>query len=476
MKKNSTLSPLSLALLTAGFWCVAAPAMAQSDTAARINKLEREIQGLKDQLYSSTKENVVVGDAPGSLRIPNTDSSLRVYGIAELNMVREAKGDNSDNDYSTFLPYAPLRGSAQANKTGRTFMYARTSRLGLEAATPSPYGQVSVKIEGDFNNDPRSGNSAVSGDGQAQIYTQQVSNSYGLRLRQAYFQMGGFLVGQSWSTFMDLDNTPETVDFNGPIGGTFLRQPQIRYTYATPQSGNYTVALENSVSYVLDATGTAMSSGFSKKPDLIVRWDRAFDWGALNLRAVSHEIQVNNGGTHTTNDGGTVVQGINSAKRGTGMAASGQIKTVGEDFISWIVTSGTGIGRYFNYIEGAGYNANTGAIELEKATGIVLGYQKKFSDSLRMNLVYGQQKHHENGYTTWAKANGLDGGLDGADGLDSGRYGVNRKVQQFHIGGFWNPIKPVEIGAEYIIGKRETLAGRIGDMSRVNLLARYNIN
>ncbi len=148
------------------------------------------------------------------------------------------------------------------------------------------------------------------------------------------------------------------------------------------------------------------------------------------------------------------------------LAASGQIKTWGDDFISWIVTGGEGIGRYFNYIEGAGYNVASRSIEMEKAMGVVLGYQRKFSDSFRMNFVFGHQRHFENSYTDWAKANGVD----------SGRYGINRNVSQFHIGGIWNPVKVMDIGLEYIYGRRETLAGEHGNMSRINFLTRYNFN
>ena len=92
--------------------------------------------------------------------------------------------------------------------------------------------------------------------------------------------------------------------------------------------------------------------------------------------------------------------------------------------------------------------------------------RSRFSDTFRMNFVYGTQKTAENPYTAWARTNGLD----------SGQYGFNRKVSQFHIGGIWNPIKPVDIGLEYIWGKRTTLAGERGDMSRINFMARYNIN
>lgn len=468
MKSNKIVLALIAAGLTAGF----APAAFAAD-ADRIAQLEKQLKmmqeqieslktskasatvvaDLKDQVTMQGKEAVVVGDIPNSFRVPGSEASVRVYGIAELNMVHERKGDNSGTDYATFAPSIPLNGTANAKRSGQTFLHARTSRIGLEGATPSPYGQVMMKLEGDFNNDPRTGNAAVFG-AVNNIYTQQATNSYGFRLRHAYLQVGPWMFGQTWSTFMDIDNTPETVDFNGPIGSTFIRQPQVRYTYATPEYGNFSAAIENSVSYVLDNTATSTAAGFSKVPDLIGRWDKPFSWGSLSLRAVSHEHRVN----------GTVsgVADVNQSRRGSGLAASGQIKTVGDDFISWIVTGGTGIGRYFNYIEGAGYNSTGNNIVMEKAAGLVLGYQRKFNDQFRMNFVYGVQKTYDNEYTDWARTNSLTG--------------LNRKVSQLHVGGFWNPIKVVEIGAEYIYGKRETLFGETGNMSRVNLLARYNFN
>lgn len=468
MNLKLTTLTASIALMFAAMPVQAQTAKDFEEMRAEMKKLRAELEALKgakpaaasadladrvEQVELRAKDAVVVGDIPNSFRLPNSETSLRVYGFAELNMVHEFKGDNTDMDYATFVPYAPLNGSAQASRNGRNFMHARTSRFGIEASTPSPYGQIGIKVEGDFNNDPRTGNSAVSGT-IGNIYTQQATNSYNFRLRQAYGQVGGFLAGQTWSTFMDLDNLPETVDFNGPIGATFIRQPQIRYTYAMPGVGNFTAAVENSASYVLDNTATVTTAGFSRVPDLVGRWDRGFDWGAMSVRAVSHE--------HRIDDGATVSQ----SRRGWGVATSGLYKTVGNDFMTWAVTAGTGIGRYFNYIEGAFYDAANDRILMEKAAGVVLGYQHKPSETLRYNFALGYQKNFNNEYTDFARANGLD----------SGRFGINRKVWQAHLGFIWNPVKGVDIGTEYIFGRRTTLAGEDGDMSRINFSAKYNFN
>lgn len=399
------------------------------------------------------KDAVVAGDIGNSSRLPKSETSVRLYGFAELNMVKEFKGDNADSDYASFLPYAPLNNSAEGRRSGRAYLHARTTRLGVEASTPSPYGPISVKLEGDFNNEPRTGNAAVSGDIK-NIYSQQATNSYNFRLRHAYGQFGGLLIGQTWSTFMDVDNSPETVDFNGPIGSTFIRQPMIRYAYATPDMGTFTAALENSVSYVLDNTATVTTKGFSRTPDLIGRWDKSFSWGSMSVRGVAHELRVNDGAA------------VSQSSWGYGLAASGLYKTVGDDFLTWGITFGTGIGRYFNYIEGAFYDAGNNRILKEKAVGLVLGYQIKPSSSLRYNLALGVQRHYDNAYTDFARANGLD----------AGRFGINRSVWQGHIGFIWNPVKGVDIGTEWIFGKRKTLAGETGDMSRLDFSAKYYFN
>lgn len=362
-----------------------------------------ELQGRVEQLELNAKEAVVAGDFPGSLRLPGSETSFRIYGFAELNAVHEFKGDNTDVDYATFLPYVPLEGSPGANRKGATYLTARTSRLGIEVNTPSSYGPINMKLGGDFNNEPRTGNSAVTGT-VANILTQQATNSYGFRLRHAYGQFAGFLVGQTWSTFMDLDSLPETVDFNGQIGATFIRQPQVRYSHPTKDYGTFTVAVENSLSYVLDDTGSVTTAGFSRVPDLVARWDKRFNWGALSLRVVTHENRLNDGG------------GVSLSERGFGFAASGTYKVTGDDTFMWSFTGGKGIGRYLNYVEGALYDASTRSIYLEKAAGVVLGWQHRASESLRYNVAAGFQKNARNAYTEFAERTRLNAGRFGING------------------------------------------------------------
>ena len=149
------------------------------------------------------------------------------------------------------------------------------------------------------------------------------------------------------------------------------------------------------------------------------------------------------------------------------MAASGLVKSRGgADFATWGVTFGEGIGRYLNYIEGAVYDAGSDSIKLERAIGAYAGYQFKPADVLRFNFAYGLVHEFDNDFTKSIRA----------AGLDSGRFGINRTVQQAHAGFFVTPVKAVDLGLEAVWANRRTLAGEKGDDFRINFLARYYIN
>ncbi len=94
------------------------------------------------------------------------------------------------------------------------------------------------------------------------------------------------------------------------------------------------------------------------------------------------------------------------------------------------------------------------------------GYQLKLRDWVRVNLVYGMTRNFDNDYTAFAAANGLD----------RSRFGINRMVQQAHVGPIFTPMKGVELGIEGIWAQRKTLADEKGDSLRWNVSAKYFVN
>lgn len=446
-----------------------ARAQSNEELKDEVKKLKAELAATAsrlDELEVKTKDAVVAGDnrdSPGSFRVPGTELSLRFYGYAETNWIHELEGDNSDVDIPAFPAYAPVRGTDGAKRTDRDFITARTSRFGFDATQPTRFGALAVKLEGDFINEPRNGTTGQYG-GPGQVITQQETSSYGFRMRHAYGAFAGLLIGQTWGTFMDVDNSPETVDYNGPPGSTIIRQPMIRYSYGTPDWGKFTVALENSSTYVLDQNGGVIASSLSRIPDVVVRWDGSYEWGNVSVRGLGQELRLKD-----------PANGVDATKYGWGAAATTFIKVRdGADYLSLAVTGGDGIGRYLFYTEGALYDAAANQIDLEKAAGVVAGYQLKPTDWVRFNFVYGITRNFNNAYVTAARAFGLDSAFNTTSGI--GKFAINRQVQQAHVGAIFTPIKAVDLGLEGIWGQRETLAGEHGDLLRFNFLARYYIN
>ena len=408
----------------------ALPAQAQSakdfdEMRAEIKRLRAEVDALKkgapvavpaadasgwgdriEQLEIKSKDAVVLGDIGGGFRLPGSETSVRFYGYAEAHAIHDLK-QPGPSDTFTDLMFQPLDNSG--GQKGKTKFTAQTSRFGFESSTPTSLGAFNTKLEMDF-------------------YSYGSGNRNRLRLRHAYGEYAGFLVGQTWSTFMDLDDLPETVDFNGPIGAPFSRRTMIRYTYADAKAGyKLTAAIEDPE----DQFGGGSAN--EKMPQIVLRADQSFDWGALNARVLAHEKRS-----------------FAETKRGFGIGIGGSYKITDKDLLMGQYTRVDGDIDQLYGSNGYAIDATTGAITFDKNQGLVVGYAKTFSDQLRGVVSYGMNR----GKT--------------AQAVD------NRTLQQVFISMIYSPIKNVELGAEYIHGKRKTFTPETGTMSRFDLMGRYS--
>jgi len=358
-----------------------------------------------DLLEIRQRDAVTMGDIPGGFRLPGSETSLRIYGYAEAHAIHDFK-QTSTPDVFTDLTYQPLNNAG--GLTGQTQWTAQTSRLGFETSTPTSLGTFNTKLEGDFyayNND---------------------AGRNRFRLRQAYGEYAGWLIGQTWSTFMDLDDLPETVDFNGPIGAPFSRVPMIRYTYGDPKAGY-------KLTFALEDPGSSSDGSFPAWPQAVARYDRAFDGGQFNVRGLV-----------------TSVRSDTETKAGYGFGIGGSYKLTDKDVLMGQYTIAEGP---INNLYGSnGYSiAPSGAITFDRNQGVVVGWARTWSEQLRSNVVYG--------------ANFGKTATDQAD---------NRRLQQFFINMIYSPIKNVELGAEYIYGLRSTFTNGDGTLSRIDLMGRYS--
>src|SRR5690606_26687099 len=118
-------------------------------------------------------------------------------------------------------------GDPGCGNDGETIVSVRQSRLGFKALIPTAIGDLRTKFEFE-----------LFGVGEDAGQTT-------FRLRHAYGELGPILAGQTWSLFMDPDVFPNTIDYWGPAGMVFLRNPQVRWTPLRRDGWSLGVAAES---------------------------------------------------------------------------------------------------------------------------------------------------------------------------------------------------------------------------------------
>ena len=243
---------------------------------------------------------------PGEFKIPGTNTTLKLNGFVELDAIYDFDGADEDirgDDWATFVEFQPLD-DGEFNKE-RLYVTARTSRVGLTTTTPTDHGNLVVRVEGDFNS-PSAFNYS----------TEATTNGTNFRIRHAYGEYAGFLVGQTWANFMDLGSLPDTVDFNPHGAFALTRSPGVKYT-ANFGGPTLAIALENPQSVVGNtevSQSFTIGREFDRFPDASANFTMPLSFGHLNLRGVAFEYQ------------GRTAAGVEDERWGWGVGASGSLK------------------------------------------------------------------------------------------------------------------------------------------------------
>ena len=380
---------------------------------------------------------------PGEFKIPGTDTTIKLNGFVELDAIYDFDGAIENirgSDWASFLPDQPFDDGERDEN--RLYMTARTSRVGLTTTTPVGANSLVVRVEGDFNS-PSAFNYS----------TEATTNGTNFRIRHAYGEYAGLLIGQTWSTFTDLGSLPDTVDFNPHGGFALARSPMIRYALPVG-GGSLALALENpqsitlgAASFVGDPADNSVTVGRERDrfPDAIASLTIPFSFGHVNARAVALEYQGRN------------AAGVSDSKWGWGAGLSGSLKLGGADTVVWSVQGGDGIGRYtFQTLLQGGWLVGD-EVQTWKNVAYHVGLTHKWSDALRSNVIWSQ---------TFVESD------DELEALIPTL--ANERIDALFVNTFMSPMKSTEFGVEYAWGKREVFDGREGTQHRVNALVRYN--
>jgi hypothetical protein len=412
-------------------------AHAQEDLEARIAALEAMVSELKSELADRHAddgvERIEVATPPGSTLAATPspaptfqigETAVRVGGFIDFDVNVTNTSDGSIASASIardfYIPGATPIGGEDQTVTDFT---AEASRLFVSAERN--IGETAIKgyVEMDFLG-------SLQGN-------ERVSNSFSPRLRRAYVSMGGWLAGQEWTTFQNTSAIPESASFLVLSDGmVFIRQPQIRYT-----TGNFQFALENGDTTITDLTGARLEADSNALPDVVARYNWSGDHGNVSFAAIGRQLRAD-------------LQGMEETTVGYGGSVSGRVRLGARDDIRFNVFGGEGLGRYvgINAVNGAAIDPVTGDFEAIPVYGGLIAWRHPFGDTARFNLGYSG---------LWADQPGFVPGSS------------TETVQSAYGAILWDIADKTTVGVETMFGRRETMDGDDGTLTRMTVSAKH---
>jgi hypothetical protein len=297
--------------------------------------------------------------------------------------------------------------------------------LSLDIRGPAEGHELRMYVEGDFY-----------GSGSA------------FRLRHAYGTWRGLLAGQTWSTFVDEDNLPRTIDFESPTAFALVRQAQLRYTRKRDWF-TWAVAVEDNKSTII-APDIPGRSEFPS-PDFVGRLRFDVDKGHIMTAGFVGAARFRQDDLPDTDnlddpDPDTV--------RLWGTVLSANFSTVGRDTVYGVVTYGDGIGRYRGGVTAVpDFDDRLHAVQ---AIAFMGGYEHFWAERWSTNAVYSTGDADEQPFFTDEVNRRLT-------------YGAVNLLYWFLGDRGW-------MGVEYLYGRREIFSG-VPDSAtahRVQYAVRFN--
>lgn len=437
-KSTLTLSMLVLTSMT----------HAELSLQQQVDQLQQQVQALQELVQQQQKvydqklieqkiatapvlvESVTPQKAPSPALQHTTKggAEFELYGNVRADMSYQMKGPST---MYNLISGVPLEGTAEERKNSDKFQSTlNATRFGFNFKTPQ-LGDHAIggKVEMDF----------FGGAGRDTF-----------RIRHAYMTYDQWLLGQTWSNFNAVEYYPETVDASLSVGGSLTRVPQIKYSVPVNSNLNLAFSLEDSKAETVTRTGM---QDFTTDPD-------------AKLKLPSATGRVN----YKFNNGSAVSGRAFVTQKATNHAGD-------DDFLAWGVGLG---GKYqasentlvrvdYNHIKGDTKNLlwsnmayvfdDNNKMRANQFDAITVGLTQKLTPKIRSTLGFGYMKADDSNAFSRLVYNDET---------------QNAELKEGWINIFYNPVKPVNFGLEYMYGERKTFNDKIGIDKRLNFTAIYD--
>ena len=390
--------------------------------------LEKEpVSSLEDHLATKEKtkilsESELVSDEfLGSWPMFGTDMRMKIGGYIKGDVIYDFDGTLDKHQF--LMSTIPVEGTADYGNDGYTSITAKETRINLDVRRIKP-GSPALRafVEGDFWSD---------------------GNQF--RLRHAYLNVGGFLIGQTWTTISFLESVPYMIDFaagDALFGG---RTTQVRYTHSMSDKWKVAIGLEE-LSFLGIGNPFGLPGEAKRELPLVaLRSDYRWDDGVLFLGASINQLHW---------DGKESDQSDDALQYNFVVAGRQEIGS--DNYISWNVSYGEGSGE--NILAFAGTNANAvlnadGKLETIPAFSVMVGGGHEWNSEWASNLSY---------------AYGWLDTPDARDPLALKRAGIG------HVNLIWHPVKQFSTGIEYMWGTKRAQNDALGSAERLQFMGRFD--
>ena len=444
------------ALLAATAALIATPALAEEAQAPPLTDAERaqavqELQELRARINRLETRLGVSTEAPPIQYTPavprrSKDHNLELYGFTQLDAIQDFKRVDPDWEASLRPSKIPTHDGVFGSD-GQSIFSVRQTRLGVKASGMLADKPYEAKFEFDLFG---------TGDDAGKTH---------MRIRHMYASWGPFLAGQTNTLFMDGDIAPNSIEYWGPPGMAWLRNPQIRWTFVNNGGWTAAVALEHPSNDIdpgnirlLDEAVAANIQSDEALPDATAAIRYGGDWGHVRLAGLLRRV-----GYETRNSEDNEPKGH---KTGWGLDLTSAI-----NFKPVTLKLGAVYGR------GLATYMNDGGMDLAPAIDVIRDDESGFVIIPRAEAVklFGMSAFADVQWSkNWSSTIGYS--FDKVDNTNFQDPGAFHKGEYALVNLLWTPAPPVMTGFELQWGKRTDNDGSKGHDLRVQYSFKYSFS
>lgn len=271
------------------------------------------------------------------------------------------------------------------------------------------------------------------------------NGGYGFKLKQAWVSVGHVTAGLAPSTFQDGASQAPTIDSEGPSGQVGATNLLVRYK--TKSFNGFSAAISAEMpdaEYTLAPSTTTIAQ---RVPDIPIYLQYAWGGGDNHIRlsGILRELSYRD-----------TAAGRNHFVTGLGGQLSGVSTIYGPLGVFGHVAYGKGIAEYINDFSGNGFDLvddGTGKLKAPNTLGWAAGLTLQPNSKVLVSAAYSQARVY---------------GLDHMPS-DTYRYG-----QYATVTGYYNITPDLQVGLEYIWGRRSDYSGVSGHANRLEASVQYS--